>query len=74
MTALERAETRVTLLKEAMDIVGRLRANETERAELLAKRAEACKALRAAGTPIKELQDVLGVSRSRVNQMLGDVA
>jgi len=74
MTAVERAETRVTLLKEAVDIVGRLRANETEHSELLARRAEACKALRAAGTPIKELQEVLGVSRSRVNQMLGDAA
>lgn len=74
MTAVERAETRVTLLKEAAGIVARLRANETEHSELLTKRAEACKALRAAGTPIKELQDVLGVSRSRVNQMLGDAA
>ena len=74
MTAIERAETRVTLLKEAVDIATRLRANETEHSDLLAKRAKACKALRAAGTPIKELQEVLGVSRSRVNQLLGDAA
>ncbi|CAD5137986.1 conserved protein of unknown function [Microbacterium sp. Nx66] len=74
MTAVERAETRVTLLKEAVDIVARLQANEAEHAELLAKRAAVCKALRAAGTPIKELQEALGVSRSRVNQLLSDVA
>ncbi|WEG08637.1 hypothetical protein PU630_15535 [Microbacterium horticulturae] len=74
MTAVERAETRVTLLKEAVDIVARLEANEAEHSELLAKRAEACKALRAAGTPIKELQETLGVSRSRVNQLLSEAA
>lgn len=72
MTVVERAETRVALLKEAESIVERLRANEIEHSELLAERTEACKALRAAGTPIKELQEVLGVSRSRVNQMLGN--
>jgi len=74
MNAVERAETRVTLMKEAVAICARLHANEIEHSELLAKRADACRALRAAGTPIKELQDVLGVSRSRVNQMLGDTA
>ena len=74
MTAVERAETRVALLKDAADIVARLQANETEHGDLLAKRAAACKALRAAGTPIKELQEAFGVSRSRVNQLLNEVA
>lgn len=74
MTAVERAEARVTLLKEAMEIVARLQANAAEHSELLTERSEVCKALRAAGAPIKELQEALGVSRSRVNQMLSEVA
>lgn len=74
MIVVERAETRLALLKEAVDIVVRLQANEVEHSELLAKRAAACRALRAAGTPIKELQEALRVSRSRVNQMLSEAA
>lgn len=72
MSAVRRAEVRVTLLKEAEGIAARLRANDAERSELLVQRAGACKALRAAGTPIKDLEEVLGVSRSRINQMLSD--
>lgn len=73
MSSVERAETRVTLLKEATRIASRLSAIEAEHSALLVRRSEACKALRAVGAPVKEIQEVLGVSRSRVNQMLKDL-
>jgi len=70
MTALERAEARAILLKEAVDVAARLQANEAEHAELIARRARTCRALREAGTPVRDLQEALGLSRSRVNQVL----
>jgi DNA helicase-2/ATP-dependent DNA helicase PcrA len=59
-----------TLLREAEAIASQLRANETEREELLDRRTQVCRALRVAGSSIKDLQDVLGVSRSRIQQVL----
>lgn len=70
MTAVARAETRVALLKEAEAVAGRLRANETEYEKLLEERATTCRDLRNAGVPLKEVQEVLGLSRSRVQQIL----
>ncbi|MYS60735.1 MULTISPECIES: helix-turn-helix domain-containing protein [Streptomycetaceae] len=70
MSALERTEARVGFLREAQAIAARLRANEEEHAALLAQRAEKARALRQAGATIEELQEVLGVSRSRVHQIL----
>lgn len=71
VSVVERAEARVGLLKEATSIAVSLRAIEAKHSELLTRRTEACKALRAAGAPIKDIQEALGVSRSRVNQLLG---
>lgn len=70
MTAVERARTKVALLQEAEGLAERLRANEEEHAYLLTQRAEKARALRGAGASIEELQDVLCLSRSRVNQIL----
>lgn len=70
MTAVERARVKVALLQEAEGIAARLLANEEEHAYLLTKRSEKARALRGAGASIEELQDVLGVSRSRINQIL----
>lgn len=70
MTAVERAEAKVALLREVEAIAERLRANEEEHASLLEQRAEKARALREAGASIEELQDVLGVGRSRVHQIL----
>lgn len=70
MSAVERAEAKVGFLREAQTIIERLRANEEEHARLLAQRAELARVLRQAGATIEELQEVLGVSRSRVHQIL----
>lgn len=70
MTAVERAERKVSLLRDAEILVARLRINAAEHNHLLAERAAACKALRDAGASIEEIQDVLAVSRSRVQQIL----
>ncbi|WP_299520556.1 hypothetical protein [uncultured Serinicoccus sp.] len=72
MTAVERAEERVALLKRAVSLTTELQAVETERDRLLGQRAETCRQLRGAGASIAELQDVLGVSRGRVHQILRD--
>ncbi|MER5631553.1 hypothetical protein [Streptomyces nitrosporeus] len=72
MSAVERAEAKVDFLKETQAIAERLRANEEEHAGLLAQRTEKARALRQAGATIEELQEVLGVSRSRVHQILRD--
>jgi AraC-like DNA-binding protein len=70
MSAVERAEAKVCFLREAQAVAERLRVNEEEHTTLLAQRAEKARALRQAGATIEELQDVLGVSRSRVHQIL----
>lgn len=70
MTAVERAETRVALLKEAAALAEDLRANAAAREELLKRRVSTCKALRAHGVPIADIQDVLRLSRGRIHQIL----
>lgn len=70
VNVLERAETKVALLKKAETLVGSLRQNEEERDSLLAQRACMCRKLREAGASIEDLQNVLGISRSRVQQIL----
>ena len=70
MTAVERAEAKVALLRVVESIAERLLTNEEEHAALLDQRAEKARALREAGASIEELQDVLGVGRSRVHQIL----
>lgn len=70
MTVVDRAEKRADLLKRAVDLVERLRANEAEHEDLLAQRDERCRELKAAGASIKEMEEALGVSRSRVQQIL----
>lgn len=70
MTAVERAERRVTLLRETAFLAEQVRANEAEHASLLQQRDEKCRELREAGASIADLQEALGVSRSRVQQIL----
>ncbi|MEV6656751.1 hypothetical protein [Nocardia fluminea] len=70
MIVVERAERKAVLLRQAVDLVERLRANAVERDELLCKRDARCRELKAAGASIKELQEALGMSRSRVQQIL----
>lgn len=70
MTAIERAEQKVALLKQATVLVERLREVESERDELLGQRDGQCRDLKAAGASIGELQEVLGISRSRIQQIL----
>lgn len=72
MSVLERAERKADLLRQAVGLVERLRENESEHDELLSQRDTSCRALREAGASIKELQEVLGMSRSRVQQILRD--
>lgn len=70
---VESAEVRLALLKEVTTVVAQLKVNESERVALTAKRQVACKELRAIGLSIGELQQVLGLSRSRVQQVLRGV-
>jgi len=70
MDALERAERRVATLSEAQQIAQRLRQLEEEQATLLRRRAETCRRLRDTGVPLKDIKDVFGISRSRVQQLL----
>lgn len=69
-TAVERAQLRADLLHELESIAERLRKNETEHVALLAQRAEKVQALKDAGAKTDELQEVLGVTRGRVHQIL----
>lgn len=70
MDALERAERRVAALGEASQIAQRLRLLEEEQTTLLRQRAATCRALREVGVPLKDIEDVFGISRSRVQQLL----
>lgn len=70
MTVVERAERKAVLLRQAVDLVERLRENEQEHEGLLFRRDGSCRELRAAGASIKELQEAFGMSRSRVQQIL----
>lgn len=58
------------MLRQAVELAERLRINEAEHNELIDQRNNMCRQLKAAGTSIKELQEVLGMSRSRVQQIL----
>ena len=70
MTAVERAERRVALLKEAAALAAELRENEAAHDAILERRATACRALRSNGASVADIQDVLGLSRGRVHQIL----
>lgn len=70
MTAVERTERRVKLLKEAAALAVELRENEAAHEALLERRKAACRALRAEGASVADIQDVLGLSRGRVHQIL----
>ena len=70
VTVVERAERKAVLLRQAVDVVERLRVNEIERDELIDQRDGSCRELKAVGASIKELQEALGMSRSRVQQIL----
>jgi hypothetical protein len=70
MTVVDRAEKKADLLKQVVDLVERLHTNEVEHEQLLRQRDENCRELKAAGASIKELEEALGVSRSRVQQVL----
>lgn len=71
VTVVERAERKAVLLRQTVELVERLRANESERSALLEQRDGNCRDLRAAGASIKELQEALGdVSRSTVQNIL----
>ncbi|MBM9467465.1 hypothetical protein [Nakamurella leprariae] len=72
MSVVARAERKAVLLKQAVDLVDRLRENEAERDELLGRRDGSCRELRAAGASIKELQEAFGMSRSRIQQILSE--
>lgn len=69
---VERAERKAALLRRTANLVERLRAVETERDSLIEQRDGQCRELKAAGASIRELQETLGVSRSRVQQILRD--
>lgn len=70
MTAAQRAEAKLALLRELETITALLRDNEQEHTVLLDQRAEKARSLRQAGASIEELGEVLGVGRSRVHQIL----
>ena len=70
MKAIDRAQTRVGLLKDAVDLAARISANEAAHVELLDERAQCCRELRAAGVTNEDLQEIFGISRSRVQQLL----
>lgn len=70
MRVVERAERKATLFKEVEALVERVRVNEAEHDNLLRQRDAQCRELRRAGAAISELQEVLGISRSRVQQIL----
>lgn len=70
MDALERAERRLMALSEAQQIAVRLHSLEQEQAALFRQRAETCRGLRDEGVSLKDIQDVFGISRSRVQQLL----
>ncbi|MDL9948382.1 hypothetical protein QSJ19_22940 [Gordonia sp. ABSL11-1] len=72
MSVVERAERKAALLRRTANLVERLRAVETERDSLIEQRDGQCRELKAAGASIRELQETLGVSRSRVQQILRD--
>lgn len=70
MGVVERARERAKLLEDLQNLVVELDRNEQERQTLLARRAAKVHALKAAGAGTDELQEVLGVSRGRVHQIL----
>lgn len=70
MTVVDRAERKAKLLRQAVTLVERLHANETERSELLGQRDRICRELKKAGASGKELEEATGMSRSRVQQIL----
>lgn len=70
MTVVDRAERKAALLRQTVDLVERLHVVEVERDHLLGQRDGRCRELKAAGASIKELQEALGMSRSRVQQIL----
>lgn len=72
MTVVERAEKEAILMRRAAGLVDDLRANASERERLISQRDDNCSELRAAGASIKELEEVFGISRARVQQILRD--
>ena len=70
MTVVERAEHKATLLKRAETLAEQIQVNKAEHEDLLNQRDGQCRELRRAGATIGELQEVLGISRSRVQQIL----
>ncbi|ORC17753.1 hypothetical protein [Rhodococcus qingshengii] len=69
-TAVERAQLRADLMHNLQSIADRLRINEAQHAELLSERTKIAKELKDAGAKTEELQEVLGVTKSRVHQLL----
>lgn len=68
LSMLGRAERKVELLRQSVNRAERVLASETEHRQLLQQRNANCRALRAAGASIKDLQEVLGVSLSRFSR------
>ena len=57
-------------MKQATVAARRLRDNESEHEDLLHERDRLCRELREARIPIKDLQELFGLSRSRIQQIL----
>ena len=66
------AEERARLLRELEEVAQLLRTNEEDHTRILFQRAEKVRSLREVGAPIEDIQEVLGISRSRVHQILRD--
>ncbi|WP_279102660.1 hypothetical protein [Gordonia bronchialis] len=70
MSVVERALRKAVLLRQAADLVERLRDVESEHDSLIEQRDERLRELKVAGASIRELQETFGLSRSRVQQIL----
>lgn len=70
VSVVERAMRKAVLLRQAADLVERLRDVEDEHDSLIEQRDERLRELKVAGASIRELQETFGLSRSRVQQIL----
>lgn len=70
VSVVERALRKAVLLRQAADLVERLRDVESEHDSLIEQRDERLRELKVAGASIRELQETFGLSRSRVQQIL----
>lgn len=70
MDVTARAERKAALLRGAEELAEQLRKGDAAQKKLLAQRKATCHSLREAGASMDEIQEVFGVGRSRVQQIL----